>query len=85
MRAKVLEFLCDTRANCFIVNDYHLLHDRVPYNDLVGITSKLLTKVKLKGKLYFTLKNENNILIVKITNIPCIKSNHYNSFPLTPY
>ena len=41
LHIKMINFLCDTRANYFIVNNSNLLHDLTHYTDTIGITEGL--------------------------------------------
>ena len=44
-----IEMLCDTGANCSIVNNRNLLHDLVETTDAVGVTGGAIAKIDFKG------------------------------------
>ena len=41
LHIKMINFLSDTRANCFIVNNSNLLYNLMHYTDTIGITEGL--------------------------------------------
>ena len=85
VRTTTLELLCDTGANCFVVNSPDCLHNLVQCNEFFWVTGGSRASVKWKGTLIFILKSDKSQVLVKVTNVPCIPSNPHSGFPLTPF
>ena len=81
-----IKILCNTGANCFITNNKKYSHDLSQCNDSVDVTGSSVARVSFKGVLYLILTNKDKEnVIVKVTCVPCMKSNLHNGLPLSPF